>query len=272
MGGVGVDVSANVGGMNERANHSESTAATETAAVAGTADGTAVTATEDAAPATESTDDAAFRDRFAAMMRNRRSHREFLPDALPEDEVREFLDLVMTSPSAFNMQDRAVVRIEDPDVRAAVHAAARKQRQVLEAPLLLAFIAEPDGWEDTFDEVASQYLAAGRWDDAFAAEKRDRIADFQKQRRDLGRSREYALRDATIAASFAMLAAEARGWATSPMTGFDEEALKAAIGADDSARDVSVALLLAVGRPVGAPKDPGRLPLERRVYVDEYPL
>ena len=56
------------------------------------------------------------------------------------------------------------------------------------------------------------------------------------------------------------------------MTGFDEEALKAAIGADDSARDVSVALLLAVGRPAGAPKDPGRLPLERRVYVDEYPL
>lgn len=254
--------------MNERANHSESTAAKETAAVAGTADGTAVTATEDAAPTT----DAAFRDRFAAMLRNRRSHRDFLPDALPEDEVREFLELVMTSPSAFNMQARAVVRIEDPDVRAAVHAAARKQRQVLEAPLLLAFIAEPDGWEDTFDEVASQYLAAGRWNDAFAAEKRDRIAGFQKQRRDLGRSREYALRDATIAASFAMLAAEARGWATSPMTGFDEEALKAAIGADDSARDVSVALLLAVGRPAGAPKDPGRLPLERRVYVDEYPL
>ena len=117
-------------------------------------------------------DDAAFRDRFAAMLRNRRSHRDFLPDALPEDEVREFLELVMTSPSAFNMQARAVVRIQDPDVRAAVHAAARKQRQVLEAPLLLAFVAEPDGWEDTFDEVASQYLASGRWDDSFAAEKR----------------------------------------------------------------------------------------------------
>ena len=42
--------------MNERANHSEST-----------------------------TTDAAFRDRFAAMLRNRRSHRDFLPDALPED-------------------------------------------------------------------------------------------------------------------------------------------------------------------------------------------
>lgn len=207
MGGVGVDVSANVGGgVNERANHSESTAAKETAAVAGTADGTAVTATEDAAPTTD----------------------------------------------------------------AAVHAAARNQRQVLEAPLILAFIAEPDGWEDTFEEVASQYFASGRWDDDFAAEKRRRIDGFQKDRRDLGHSREYAIRDAMISASFAMLAAEARGWATCPMTGFDEAALKKALGA--AARDVSVALLLAVGRPAAAPKDPGRLPLERRVYVDRYPL
>ena len=193
------------GGVNERANHSESTAAKETAAVAGTADGTAVTATEDAAPTTD----------------------------------------------------------------AAVHAAARNQRQVLEAPLILAFIAEPDGWEDTFEEVASQYFASGRWDDDFAAEKRRRIDGFQKDRRDLGHSREYAIRDAMISASFAMLAAEARGWATCPMTGFDEAALKKALGA--AARDVSVALLLAVGRPAAAPKDPGRLPLERRVYVDRYP-
>lgn len=224
------------------------------------------------AATTDPTAPTTFRDQFDAMLRARRAHRDFLPEALPEDEVADFLDVVMTAPSAFNMQARSIVRVEDPDVRAAVHEAARSQRQVLEAPLILAFIAEPDGWEDTFDEVSAQYLASGRWDDAFAAEKRDRIAGFQKARRDLGHSREYAIRDAMIAASFAMLAAEARGWATSPMTGFNEAALKEALGAGDAARDVSVALLLAVGRPAGAPKDPGRLPLERRVYVDRYPL
>ncbi len=213
-----------------------------------------------------------FRARFDAMVRGRRANREFLPEALPEDEIAEFLDLVLTAPSAFNMQARAIVRVRDPEVRAAVHEATRGQRQVLEAPLLLAFIAEPDGWEDTFDEVAAQNIESGLWDGAFAAQKRDRIADFQKERRDLGRSREYAIRDAMIAASFAMLAAEARGWATSPMTGFDEAELKRALGAGDSARDVAVALLLAVGRPAGAPRDPGRLPLARRVYVDRYPL
>lgn len=220
----------------------------------------------------DTTTDAAFRDRFDAMVRSRRANREFLPDALPEDEITDFLDVVLRAPSAFNMQARSIVRVESPEVRAAVHEAARGQKQVLQAPLVLAFIAEPDGWEDTFDEVAAQYLASGQWDDAAAAAKRAGIAEFQKVRRDLGRSREYAIRDAMIAASFAMLAAEARGWASSPMTGFDEEALKEALGAGDSARDVSVALLLAVGLPAGAPQDPGRLPLERRVYVDRYPL
>ena len=228
----------------------------------------AVTGADSAA----TTDAAAFRGRFDAMVRARRANREFLPDALPEDEITDFLDVVLRAPSAFNMQARSIVRVEDPEVRAAVHEATRGQKQVLQAPLVLAFIAEPDGWEDTFDEVAAQYLASGQWDDVAAAAKRDRIAEFQKVRRDLGRSREYAIRDAMIAASFAMLAAEARGWASSPMTGFDEEALKKALGAGDSARDVSVALLLAVGRPAGAPRDPGRLPLERRVYVDRYPL
>lgn len=242
-------------------NTTETTTASPDAAVAGT---DSATGADSAA--------AAFRDRFDAMVRSRRANRDFLPEALPEDEITDFLDVVLRAPSAFNMQARSIVRVESPEVRAAVHEATRGQKQVLEAPLVLAFIAEPDGWEDTFDEVAAQYLASGRWDDAAAAAKRAGIAEFQKVRRDLGRSREYAIRDAMIAASFAMLAAEARGWASSPMTGFDEEALKEALGAGDAARDVSVALLLAVGRPAGAPRDPGRLPLERRVYVDRYPL
>lgn len=223
-----------------------------------------------ATPAGTPADD--FVHRFDAMVRSRRATRELLPDPLPAAEIDEFLDVVLAATSAFNMQARAIVRVEDPDVRAAVHRAARGQKQVLDAPLLLAFIAEPDGWEDTFDEVAAQNLESGLWDEATAEAKRASIAEFQKVRRDRGRSREYAIRDAMITASFAMLAAEARGWATSPMTGFDEDALKEAIGAADAKRDVAVALLLAVGRPARRPADPGRLPRDRRVYVDRYPL
>lgn len=109
---------------------------------------------------------------------------------------------------------------------------------MLEAPLLLAFMAEPDGWEGTFDEIRDLNLASGYWDGAKAVE-----------RREAGLSREFAIRDAMIAASFAILAAEARGWAASPMTGFNEAGVKAAVG-----------------------PAPARLPQERRVYRDRYPL
>ena len=73
-----------------------------------------------------------------------------------------------------------------------------------------------------------------------------------------------------IAASFAILAAEARGWAASPMTGFNDAGVKAALGAADS--DAVVALLLAVGPAASRPAAPARLPQERRVYRDRYPL
>ena len=53
------------------------------AAIAGT---DAATDADSAATTT----DAAFRDRFDAMVRSRRANREFLPDALPED-YRRFL-------------------------------------------------------------------------------------------------------------------------------------------------------------------------------------
>lgn len=214
--------------------------------------------------------DTTFTDTFDAMLRARRSTRDFVGEPLDDAEVEDFLDLVLTAPTAFNMQARSVVVVSDPGVRAEVHAAARKQRQVLEAPLLLAFMAEPDGWEGTFDEIRDLNLASGYWDGAKAVERRERIGGFQAERREAGLSREFAIRDAMIAASFAILAAEARGWAASPMTGFNDAGVKAALGAADS--DAVVALLLAVGPAASRPAAPARLPLERRVYRDRYPL
>lgn len=212
--------------------------------------------------------DTDFTARFDSMLRSRRTTRDFLRDPLPEDEVREFLDLALTAPSAFNMQDRSIVVISDPGVRRAVHAASGGQPHVESAPLLLAFIAEPDGWERTFDEIAELNLESGYWDEAAARERREKIGTFQAVRREAGRSREFALRDAMIAASFAIVAAEARGWAASPMTGFDEDAVKEAIGAGGT--DVAVAVLMAVGPAASRPAAPARLPFERRVYRDVY--
>ncbi|MFF2307819.1 nitroreductase family protein [Streptomyces sp. NPDC058128] len=60
--------------------------------------------------------------------------------------------------------------------------------------------------------------------------------------------REYAVKDAVIAAPFVMPAATEMGLATSPMNGWDEAEVKKVIGIGD--RDgLAIALLVSVGYP-----------------------
>lgn len=209
-----------------------------------------------------------FRSQFADIIRSRRATRSFQSEALPEAEVTEFLELVHSAPTAFNLQDRAVVVVDDQQVKEVLTAAANGQQQVAQAPMTLVFLAEPSGWQRTFPAVAEQNLASGLWDEAAATEKHARISSFQQVRAEAGLTREFALRNAMIAASFAMVIAQGFGWASSPMTGFNEAAVKKAIGAEDS--DAIVALLLAVGKPAEQPVDTGRLPLESRFYRNRY--
>nr|WP_120492611.1 nitroreductase family protein [Corynebacterium lactis] len=217
---------------------------------------------------TESSASSAFADKFETLLRSRRATRVFDSAALPEPQVTRLLELSLEAPSGFNLQSRAIVRIDDPAVRAEVARAAGGQRQVIEAPLLLAFVGEPSGWREGGSLLADANLASGLWDTATAAERVAKMTDFQRKREEAGLSREFAIRDAMIAASFAMVTATALGWASSPMTGFDEQAVKEAIGAGET--DIVVALLLAVGKPGENPPHPGRFPVEQRVYADRY--
>lgn len=216
--------------------------------------------------ATENCSD--FAATFEAVLRSRRATRVFDPTPLADADVRRLLELSLEAPSAFNLQSRAIVRIEDPDVRSQVFKASGGQTQVAEAPLLLAFVGEPTGWRHNIGRLADFNRASGLWDEKMAAERVQKMTDFQEKRAESGLSREFAIRDAMIAASFAMVAASAFGWASSPMTGFDEEAVKEAIGAGGT--DVVVALLLAVGKPGENPPHPGRFSVEQRVYTDRY--
>lgn len=212
------------------------------------------------------------RDQFATefenIVRNRRATRVYADEPLDDADVRRLLELSLEAPSAFNIQSRAIVRIEDPEVRQKVVEAAGGQQQVANAPLLLAFIGEPTGWKRGIPRLVEANKAAGLWDEVAAAEREATMTSFHEAREKKGLSREFAIRDAMIAASFAMVTASAFGWASSPMTGFSEQKVKEAIGAGDT--DVAVALLLAIGVPGEFPAHPGRFEFEQRAYTDRY--
>lgn len=86
---------------------------------------------------------------------------------------------------------------------------------------------------------------------------------------DRGLLREYAVKDAMIAASFVMLAATSLGLATSPMNGWDEAEVKKVIGVDDR-DDLAIALLMPVGYPAEERRHPGRRDRAHNVFWQRY--
>jgi nitroreductase len=81
------------------------------------------------------------------------------------------------------------------------------------------------------------------------------------------KAREYAVKDAIIAATHLVLAAESLGLSTCFMNGWIEDKVKAIIGAGDDP-DLAIAVLVPVGYAAEPRTDPGRLPLDFNVFVD----
>ncbi|GAA1074898.1 nitroreductase family protein [Nocardiopsis metallicus] len=205
----------------------------------------------------------------AEAIRHRRSVRRFRPDPVPETLLHELLELTMEAPSSWNFQSRSVVAVRDPVAREALSRAAYGQRQPREAPLTLVFLAETGRWHEDLSGIYRAARDNRAWDEDFVHATATSGIDFQRALDARGLGREYAVKDAVIAATHAMLAASAAGLASSPMNGWDEAQVLGAIGADH--RDgLAVALLLSVGYPAEQHRHPGRLPLHRVAFGDRY--
>ena len=205
----------------------------------------------------------------AETIRHRRSVRRFHPDPVPEALLSELIELTMEAPSSWNFQSRSVVVVRDPVARAALSRAAHGQRQPREAPLTLVFLAETGRWHEDLSGVYRAARDNRAWDEDFVHATATGGIDFQRDLDARGLSREYAVKDAVIAATHAMLAATAAGLASSPMNGWDEAEVLKAIGAEHRG-DLAVALLLSVGYPAEQRRHPGRLPLHRVAFGDRY--
>ncbi len=134
---------------------------------------------------------------FGEVVQTRRSVRAFQARPVEGDKIQKILECARLAPSAGNLQAYEIYRVTSPRVRAAL-ARAADQSFIAEAPVVLVFFANPG-------RSARKYGARGK---------------------DL-----YALQDATIATTFAMLAATDLGLGTVWVGAFDDTAVTAAVGA-----------------------------------------
>lgn len=205
----------------------------------------------------------------ADAIRTRRTVRHYRPDPIPQADLASLLELAVEAPTSWNLQDRSIVVVTDDEGRNGLTWATGSQPQPLEAPVVLVFVAEPQSWRDDHSDVYDRARRNGAWNDEFIALFSAASTAFQEDLDERGLLREYAVKDAMIAASFVMLAATEMGLATSPMNGWDEARVKQVIGIEDR-DDLAIALLLSIGYPAEERRHPGRRALERNVFYEFY--
>lgn len=170
---------------------------------------------------------------FFEALRKRYSVRAYKPDPISDETLKQILEVVNSAPSAGNLQAYEVVVVRDPERKQQLAKAAWGQQFIAQAPVVLVFVANPE---------------------------RNR-SRYGKRGEEL-----YSLQDATIACTFAHLAAVALGLGSCWIGAFDDNAVRQVIGAPPTMRPVAI---LPIGFPKDTPEPRERRPLGDLVHEEQ---
>lgn len=167
---------------------------------------------------------------FFELIESRRSVRAYSPAPIEPEKLHAVLEAANRAPSAGNLQAYEMYLVRDPAVRRSLARAALDQFFLAQAPVVLVFCTHARRSAERYGRRGVEL---------------------------------YALQDATVACTFAMLAAAAQGLGTVWVGAFDEEAVRRAIGAPEAHRPVA---MLPVGYPAEQPPATSRRPLAELIH------
>ncbi|MFN6324068.1 MAG: nitroreductase family protein [Aphanizomenon sp.] len=195
----------------------------------------------------------------------RRSIKTFKPDPISPELLKQLVELTVAAPSSYNIQSWKIVLVQNETQKKALCAAAYNQNQIIQAPVTFVFAADAAAGEKNLTPILEQGATTGAWNEQTVNYFKNAIPQFQMHLGD--KRREYAIKDAMIAATNLVLAAESLGLSTCFMNGWIEEQVKVIIGAENDP-DIGIAVLVPVGYAAEPRLNPGRLPLSVNVSVD----
>lgn len=226
---------------------------------------------------------------FLQLARSRRAARRFSAEPIPPGVLEALLEAARWAPSGFNLQPTRFVVVAGTAARARLLPACLGQKQVLEAPATVVFVGDATVVESNFERVVELEREAGAMDSGYEAylrrvlpvwfgpprwrplrawtAVRQAIARRRGPAPDLPvlELRTWLAKQVMLAAMNFMLAAEAAGLATTPMEGFDERRVKAAL---DIPRRHVVPVVIPVGFSPDRDLPKSRLPLAESLHRD----
>ena len=183
--------------------------------------------------------------RFLAMIKSRRTVRDFSEKNIPEGIIENAVKVAATAPSGANKQPWHFVIVKDPAIKKKIRVAAEKEEKEFYEH------RAPDSWLEDLNQFKTD------WHKPFLEEAPALIVVFRQSYRDLGSTRKknyYVSESVGIASGFLLAALHNSGLVTlthtpSPM-GFLEGILK-------RPKNEKAFLLIPVGYPAENAKVPG---------------
>ena len=181
------------------------------------------------------------------LVRSRRSVRSFRPDPVDLLDVTRIVELTTMTPSAWNLQPWRFVVVADPATRLELQAAAFGQKQVGEAPVVVALYCDMVAALDRVDAALHPSMPA----DARAGYKANILNTFAAMPAEARDA--WGTAQGNIALGYLLLLLEVHGYATSPMLGVHPPEVRRILGLPAHA---TIPALVAVGHAAGEPPGP----------------
>ena len=191
---------------------------------------------------------------FKELLTKRYAAKAFQPKAVPEETMQELLEMVRLAPSGLNIQPWRIKVVSDAQTKARLLALAPDEPQIGACSHLLVFCANVDWAAQT--QHLGRTMKEKTIPDKVWGIVMGIAAEMSKEPEDELRS--WIIGNVYIAATYAILGAQALGLDSCPMTHFPVAAFADAFGLPENIVPV---LLLAVGYAADEARPKWRYPL-----------
>ncbi|HKP25416.1 MAG TPA: nitroreductase family protein [Dongiaceae bacterium] len=185
----------------------------------------------------------------------RRSTKYYDPAAtLSDDQIRELVRIGTTAPTSFHIQNWRFIAVRTPEAKARLRPIAWNQPAITEAAvtfIVCGQLADSSVIPERLAPVVESGVMPATMVPDWEIPARDLYREYPQRQRD------EAVRTATFGAAAMIYAANSLGLGSTPMIGFDAEAVHRAFGLAEN--EVPV-MLLSIGaeRPGNWPQKPRR--------------
>ncbi|WP_124728195.1 nitroreductase family protein [Staphylospora marina] len=198
------------------------------------------------------------------VMKARGSVKKYEPGVeIPEEELREILELAGRAPSSWNLQHWKYLVITSREMKEKVLPIAYNQQQVVDSSATVVILGDLEA-DKNFETVYKPAVDNGTLpQNVYDALHGQVEAAYQNPQL----ARDEAILNASLSAMQLMLAAKAKGWDTCPMGGFDKKKLTEVLNIPP--RYIPV-MLIVIGKPAAPARPSSRIPVDKLIIRESF--